>query len=551
MKGGNDLGINQYRITYSLLAIVLLVQFSHALEIPSSLKMRLMGDMGGANSSMANTSTTMDNSIDPDQYFVGGGDLFQISIVGLPSQEYFGTVDQDGNLYIGDLGLIQLGKITLSQAKAIIARQVKGILKKNHEVYVNLRTTKSPVVTVSGILSNPGTHRLEGTSRLLDAIKMANGQSLPDTRDFNFREVTVINRDSSQSYDLLRFIANSDLSQNPYVYPGDNIILESANRRAYIAGEVIDFNDEWVPIKKDENLKNLLDIARLKSSADSDFIFVQTLDENGETKINRYSMESAADVQIGHQAVITVPARKNQNRNAVATLAGEVVRPGKYPVSENKTTAADLIELAGGVLPTGTVQTAFIIQSKRDLFGLENKVLKNSTNGLNTAMTEQHQLDLALAGLQKSRPEISSSLYDLHKLGDYMIVEIKGKPENFLLRDGDELYFPKPEKFVYVSGSVSKPGSYRYEKGKDYKYYVKKAGGYTSKADKGNQFVVANYQKLIKIKGVDELAAGDVIVVPSAIEYKRYMSVYLPIIQMIPGILTLALTFMLYQAQLK
>ncbi len=548
MKGGPALMTQRIYMPLALMALVLTLQNSSALDLSSAMKKRIFGDLGATGQGMNASATTLDNSIDPENYIVGGGDVFQVSIVGMPSQQYFATVDQDGNLYISDLGLITLGKIPLIEAKNIIAHQVKGILKKNHEIYVNLQAPKSPVVTVGGILSNPGTHRLEGTKRLLDAITTANLQRVPDIRAYNFREVKISNRDSTQIFDLLRFMVRHDLSQNPYLYPGDNITLESVNRRAMVTGEVIDFDAEWIPIKKNETLEDILDIVRLKSSADTTSIYVQTQNARGMPEIMKYSLAQAPSVLIPNNSVVTVPGNSRPNRITVVSIGGNVARPGKYPIVENETTVADVLSLAGGLVGSGTFENAYVLQSAKTVFNSENGG-KNPfiDENYSQEISSRQQMDMALINLQKSRPEINASLFDLHKMGDYRIVEIKNHRGHIKLSDGDEIYFPEPEKFVHVSGGVERPGAYPYVKGKTTSYYIKQAGGYSRRADRQNEFLIGNYQKLVKIKGVNELAAGDIIVVPSSIEFKRYMSVYMPIIQMVPAILSLVITIMIYQ----
>jgi hypothetical protein len=75
------------------------------------------------------------------------------------------------------------------------------------------------------------------------------------------------------------------------------------------------------------------------------------------------------------------------------------------------------------------------------------------------------------------------------------------------------------------------------------KHYIDKAKGFTEKADPRNLFLLANYDGVTQIHGSDYVLEGDVIVVPSTIEYKRFTTVYLPLLQIIPGLISLLLTF--------
>jgi len=109
----------------------------------------------------------------------------------------------------------------------------------------------------------PGTYRLAGTFRLLDAVKMANNQELPSLTEFNYREMECRNRDSLRYYDEFKFLFKNDLSQNPYVYPGDNIALAYAKTRVFLHGSIKNPITGTVPIKQDEPLAEFLSLFTL------------------------------------------------------------------------------------------------------------------------------------------------------------------------------------------------------------------------------------------------------------------------------------------------
>ena len=112
------------------IAILILTAASAALELPASIARKLMGEQDGkTGSSSVIPSESIDNSIDPETYMVGGGDAFQIAIVGLPSQEYLCTINSDGNIYIADVGEIKLGKTSLTKAIQLIRDSFRGALR--------------------------------------------------------------------------------------------------------------------------------------------------------------------------------------------------------------------------------------------------------------------------------------------------------------------------------------------------------------------------------------------------------------------------------------
>ncbi len=540
-------------MTGAAVAIAMVASLSSALELPASLSKKLLaGDADMKDfANGGNPSETPDNSIDPQQYVVGGGDGFQISVVGLPSQEFFPIVNQDGDLYVGDLGLIRLGKVSLARAKEIIQTQVQKSLRRKYEVYVTLNRVKKPVITVSGELQSPGTLVMSGNMRILDALKMANRGALPSLEEFDYRQVVRRQGDSSATFDVLRSLANMDLSQNPYVYPGDNLMLRRMDQRVTVNGEITGPFEGVLPYKNGETLADLLGFLTFKASADSGYILIQQNDKDGlSSPVRKVSFAEAASVQLHDRDVISIGIRENYQQVGTAMVSGEPVRPGTFPIVEGKTTAADLIRMAGGARATGNLQRAYIVKAR--LFPGPKEPEPN-TRDEKTVRDNRlpNQRDAAMAALRKIRPEENSALNDLGTMGDGMIIDIGDDADKIPVQDGDRLVVPKTAYFVYVSGAVKHPGPYPYRAGKSFSYYLDEAGGLTSKADRKNEFVLTTYQDMSKIKDTDRVVEGDVLVVPNVLEYKTFSTVWVPLLQIVPSVLSLGLSFLLLENQLN
>jgi protein involved in polysaccharide export with SLBB domain len=60
------------------------------------------------------------------------------------------------------------------------------------------------------------------------------------------------------------------------------------------------------------------------------------------------------------------------------------------------------------------------------------------------------------------------------------IVATEGRAGDIKLQDGDQIYIPPKMDVIWVSGQVKYPGLITYVEGKDWKYYIEQAGGYTN-----------------------------------------------------------------------
>lgn len=456
-------------------------------------------------------STPIDNSIDPSHYYIGGGDIFSISVIGLPSIKYTAPVDNNGNIFLSDLGLIQLNKETLTQATSSIATFVQTKLKKNNQVYVVLKRAKTVTISVTGAVSNPGTYQVTGFFRILDAIKLANNNSLPSLSDCNYREVLVTNRDSTATCDIFEFLFANDLNANPYVYPGDNIKINLTTRRVLLVGAIRSKVGSFVPIKQNETLQHFLPLFPLDESADSTHVLVtQTNLENGNS-IRTVDRLEYSSFMLQDPDVITVPRKPDYRESYVINLEGEVSRPGVYPIVKGHTFAEDVINQAGGITKDGNGDNAFIIR--------QSKIVGDVGTG--------PVLDMSV------RPEINSALDRSRLMNDYAFISLHKQGLRTLLQNGDNIVIPKYDGFIYISGNVKKPGAYNFVAGKNYHYYIGQAGGFTDKGDHVNVFAMTRYNKYSQIKDPNDLAEGDILVVPDQSEAKRLTTIIIPTISVL------------------
>lgn len=516
------------------IALLVITAASVAFELPASIAKRLMGEQEGkSNPSNGIPPESMDNSIDPDAYMVGGGDAFQIAIVGLPSQEYLCAVNSDGNIYIADVGEIKLGKTSLTRAIQLIRESFRKAMKNRYQVYVSLKKAKRPVVTVMGAVTSPGTFHMEGTQRLLDAVKLANEGKMPNFAEIDLRRVECTQGDSSNTYDLLKYLAGKDKSQNPYVYPGDQIEIRSLDISIYLGGPLSGPFQGRLPLVPGESAEDVLAMASLRSSADTTY-FLYRKDGEPSRKVPRVE---AASIKLSDNDVISIPALANFGSQDTVVVSGEVVRPGTYPIVWGKTTASELLEFAGGPNSNASPDRAFVIRS--------NKIITPGASYLPTkASATQSQFKPTLGSAsQVVRPEISSSLFDMLSTNDYTVIRLSDFHDGTIaLENGDELHVPRKETMVYVSGAVKTPGGYPYTPGQDVDHYVSLAKGYSDKADKRNIMVMTHYKGISQLRDAGLVEQGDVIVVPVSIESKRFSTVYLPLIQVVLTVFSLGLT---------
>jgi len=117
----------------------------------------------------------------------------------------------------------------------------------------------------------------------------------------------------------------------------------------------------------------------------------------------------------------------------------------------------------------------------------------------------------------------------------------QGGESDIALQEGDSIFVPKTPSEVQVVGSVASSSSIRFVEGKEVKYYIDRAGGYTRNSDKGHTRLIKADGKVISggsLRG-REVELGDVIVVPQKIkEDKDWMKFFANAAAILSGVAT-------------
>ena len=457
------------------------------------------------------TKMSADNSINDSSYIIGSGDEFFVSVKG--SMFYYGTINSNGDLFVPEIGIIQIGKNFLIDAKKEIKNYFKNNFKK--EAYVSLSKVKNSTVYIRGPVKNPGTVNLPGNYRLLDAIIHSNDGELPSLSEIDLRQIECIQSDDIKQYDLLKYLYKGDDSQNPYIYPGDEISVSYPKQKVFISGE-IDSISGLIPLLQGEDICEFLDGLHLRTSADSTKIIVQRINSlDGSRKVTTINYKQREPYSLQDRDMITVARKENYPEVFTASVTGEVVRPGAYPIYKDVVTAKELITQAGGPSQHGDMNRAVILRNNKRIS--ENLVT------------------------QEVRPEINSAMTSLVSKADHTVLYLRNGHEIYL-QSNDQIYIPPIEHYVYVSGSVKDPGGVSFEPGKNISHYINKAGGFQKRADKKNTFVMVNYNGTVVSKETNEIEPGDIIVVPLSIENKRFSNIVVPLISVISTTLVVLLS---------
>lgn len=193
------------------------------------------------------------------------------------------------------------------------------------------------------------------------------------------------------------------------------------------------------------------------------------------------------------------------------TVSGEVLYPGNYVINSNDEKLSDVVKRAGGLKYTADpVATSLKRMNKIDTL---------------TALKTRNVEKLALFGLMDST--LTDSIhrevmkpYDLIGINLEEVLQKPGITNDLILEDGDVIFVPKKNQAVKVRGEVLFPTQFAFQEGKNMKYYINKAGGFSGNAVRRRAFVLAAngnarvVRHFLFFKSYPEINAGDEIFVP-------------------------------------
>ena len=191
------------------------------------------------------------------------------------------------------------------------------------------------------------------------------------------------------------------------------------------------------------------------------------------------------------------------------TVSGEVRFPGAYSIEEGKTYLSEILEKCGGPTDKADLKNAYLQRRRSvDIVDPEFERLKK--------MLVEDMTDMEYEYFKTKSRELKGIVpIDFGKL-----LLDKDKGADILLKSGDFIYFPDKTITITVSGQVKSPGLITFIPGRNYLYYINKAGGYAWRARKSKiRLIKAVTGEWLKPDKNTKIEVGDMIFIPEKKEY--------------------------------
>jgi len=454
----------------------------------------------------------LESPIDPDSYYVGPSDGIAVNIWMSPPLSFTLTVTPEGTLIIPTVGEIRVSDMILSEAKKKVMTEIR---KKyiSAVATVTLTTPRQIIVTVTGNVLSPGALVLKSIDRVNTAIQEANKanpivlQNTMSTRNINLKRRDV----SVHRVDLVKFYATKEDRFNPYLREGDIIFVPTTYQERNTIGVYGEVNSpgrfEYV---QGDSITDAIKIAYgFTRFAISDSVEISKLNPEATVLSTRFvNLDAilagrAPNILLDPGDRLVVKARPDLRRDYRVTITGEVLHPGTYPITKNKTLLSELVARAGGFTDYAALRDAELVRHSVSPGDIEIERLESMRGSVSPEDSEYYHLETNL----RLRKEIVN--VDFEKL-----FAKKDSTQDVMLRSEDEIIVPSKQRTVYVFGEVVSPGHVPCVGDEGPTYYIRKAGGFADQARPGDLRIIKAKTKQWLTPDQTTIEAGDYVWVP-------------------------------------
>ena len=386
-----------------------------------------------------NENLTFESSMNlatPQSYRLGAGDVVNIDIWGASQESVSETISPDGTITVEGIGLIQLGGMTVSQAKSKLKR-VLGPRYQDSHIELSLGQTRTITVSVMGEVKVPGTYTMSAFATVYNALYMAGGPNEIGT----LRNVKVFrNGRQISNVDVYDFLLNGKLSGDVRLQDNDVITVSPYEALVNITGKVK--RPMFYEMKRTESAATLL---RYAGGFTGD-AYTKAIRINRKAG-QQYSVFSVGefdmnDFKLMDEDSVSVDSTLNRYQNMVE-IKGAIFRPGMYQVGGQITTVKALVEAADGLTENAIGNHAVMHRMKAD------RTLKIQS--------------IDIVGILE---------------GTVADMELKNEDVIYIASREEE----KLDQTITIHGEVNYPGVYRFASNETIEDLVLQAGGLTNAA---------------------------------------------------------------------
>lgn len=450
-----------------------------------------------------------------NDYILAPGDRIVVRIWGIRAYDDVLVVDQQGNIFIPEVGPVHVGGLTNSQLLGTVRSAISRVYTNNVQVYVNLQSAQPVAVYVTGFVNHPGRYAGGSVDSIISFLDRAGGI---DPERGSYRHIEVMrNGKSIAKLDLYLFALQGKVPQLR-LKDGDVILVneKGVSVSAYgLLREEARYEFSRPAAAKGSGLIEL-------SSPLKNVSHVSVSGTRDKAPFNKYfSLDDFKTFQLADGDIVEFVADK-PGETIMATVTGAITGASRYPVKKT----VKLRDLLRRVEVEPELAATDAIYLRRKSVARDQKaVIQDSLHRLEkaaltatSATPEEAQVRVEEAKLIQDFVKRASVL----EPDGVIVVARGGQVQDIWLEDGDEIVIPQKSNVVQITGEVVMPKSVAFEEGMTLDDYLAAAGGVSDRADE-KHILVAKQNGEVGLAEHLGINAGDRILVLPEVDTKTML----------------------------
>lgn len=450
-----------------------------------------------------------------NDYVLAPGDRIVIRVWGVRAYDDVLVVDQQGNIFIPEVGPVHVGGMKNSQLLSSVRGAISRVYTNNVQVYVNLQSAQPVAVYVTGFVNHPGRYAGGSVDSVLSFIDRAGGI---DPARGSYRHIEIIRGGKSiAKLDLYLFALQGKVPQLR-LKNGDVILVneKGVSVSAYgLLREEAQYEFSKPAAAKGSGLIELA--SPLKNVS-----HVSVTGTRDKAPFNKYfTVEAFKDFKLADGDIVEFVADK-PGETIMATVTGAITGASRYPVKKT-VKLRDLLR---------QVEVEPELAATDDVYLRRKSVARDQKAVIQDSL---HRLEKAALTATSATPEEATVRVEEAKLiqdfvkrasllepDGVIVVSRGGQVKDIWLEDGDEIVIPQKSNVVQITGEVVMPKSIAFEEGMTLDDYLAAAGGVSDRGDEKN-ILVAKQNGEVGLAEHLGVKAGDRILVLPKVDVKSIL----------------------------
>lgn len=451
-----------------------------------------------------------------DNYLIAPGDKLNIWIWGAVNFSNVVTVDNQGNIFIPDVGPINVKNVAASKVNNLVTSHISEVFTNNVNVYVNLLTATPVSVYVTGPVIRPGQYAGQSSDSVLYFLKRAGGI---DSDRGSYRHIKVLRQNRViQQIDLYEFMQQGKMPKLS-LKDQDVILVEPQGPMINVAGKVR--NPFRFELKNSTALgSELIDYALPLAKASH----VGVIGDRASGPFSVYMPYKDFDrIQLSDGDKVLFNDDMHAQVYDVQVMGS--YRGPSYFTVRKETRLHDLLNHIP--IDPNMADYGSIYIMRKSVAARQKEMLEDSLNRLERSVFTAPASSDGEASIRTKEAELVMRFVEkarkIQPLGK-VVVSDKGVIANILLEQGDQIVIPNKTDLIQVGGEVMMPQAVVYNKNASLEDYVAWAGGYTDRAN-DKRIAVVHANGLMEFKDGGDVMPGDHILVMPKVDSKMMQSI--------------------------